>query len=175
MVIADSARITSSKVFSQSFANIYNLLNNRVNVQDPLHPTDTETKRSRKFVYRRQPNFGRNFGGFPFIIIRATMPKSKTGSADASRTMKDFFHDIEVYAQDTRSDELGDPAGAETRDQIVDDIVKTLDNTANKKALSYQGQGRMGYEVEIDDEADLDGKTLFAAMFDLRFENSLIS
>ncbi len=169
-MVTETGKITSSKIFSQPFWNLYNLINNRSNVPDPDDSTG-----SRKFVYRRQPNFGRNFAGFPFIIVRATKPTSGPGSADRSKVMKDYDNDIEVYAQDTKSDSVGDPAGAETRDQITDNIAKTLDNVTNRKTLRNNGQSNIVYDVDIDDEAELDGKTLFAAMFDLRSERNLLS
>ncbi len=168
-MVTETAKITASKIFSQPFWNIYNLINNRSNVPDP-----TDATGKRKFVYRRKPNFGRNFAGFPCIIVRATAPISGPGSADRSKTMKEYSHDIEVYAQDTDSDTTGDPAGAETRDQIADSIGETFDSQANRKTLRVNGQSNIVYDVEIDDEAELDGKTLFTAMFDLRSERNLL-
>ena len=169
-MVTSTGKITSSKIFSQPFWNLYNLINNRSNVPDPNDSTG-----QRKFVYRRKPNFGRNLNAFPFIIVRSTKPTSGPGSADRSKVMKDYDNVIEVYAQDTKSDELGDPAGAETRDQIANNIAKTLDNVANRKTLRNNGQSNIVYDVDIDDEAELDGKTLFAAMFDLRSERNLLS
>ncbi len=169
-MVTETAKITASKIFSQPFWNIYNLLNDRSNVPDPNDKTG-----ARKFVYRRQPNFGRNFAGFPFIIVRGTKPTSGPGSANKSKIFKDYDNMVEVYAQDTDSDTTGNPAGAETRDQIADNIVNTLDNQTNRKTLRNNGQGHIVYEVDIDDEAELDGKTLFAAMFDLRSERNLLS
>ena len=175
-MVTETAKITVSKTFSQPFWNLYNLINNRSNVPDPIHPKDTsETPRSRKFVYRRKPNFGRGFLGFPFIIVRSTKPTSGAGSADRSKVMKDYDNMIEVYAQDTSSDETGDPAGAETRDQIANNIAKTLDNVTNRKTLRNNGQSNIVYDYDPDDEADLDGKTLFAGMFDLRSESNVLS
>ncbi len=168
-MVTETAKITASKVFSQPLWNIYNLINNRSNVPDP----DDDTG-ARKFVYRRKPNFGRNFKGFPFIIVRSTMPTSGTGTADRSKVMKNYDNMIEVYAQDTNSDATGDPAGAETRDQITDNISKTLDNPTNRKTLRGNGQSNIVYDYEADDEAELDGKTLFAGMFDLRSERNLL-
>ena len=169
-MITKTTKITISKTFSQPFWNLYNLINNRSNVPDP-----NDDKGNRKFVYRRQPNFGRNFAGFPFIIVRSTKPTSGAGTADRSKVMKDYDNMIEVYAKDTESDEVGDPAGAETRDQIANDIAKTLDNQANRKTLRNNGQSNIVYDYDPDDEAELDGKTLFAGMFDLRSERNLLS
>ena len=95
-MVTETAKITVSKTFSQPFWNIYNLINNRSNVPDPIDATG-----DRKFVYRRQPNFGRNFAGFPFIIVRGTKPTSGPGSANKSKIFKDYDNMIEVYAQDT--------------------------------------------------------------------------
>lgn len=173
-MVKDSKRITSSTIASQPFWNLFNLLNNRTNVPDPARPNDSGTTRSRKFVYRRQPNFGQTFAGFPFVIIRATKPSKTSATADLSKAMRNYGNTIEVYSKDSSSDSSGDPNGAELRDQIVNNIIKTLDNSTNQKTLIDFGQARLEYDVDIDDEADLDGKNLFGAEFDLRFNNNLI-
>ena len=176
MVILDSGRINATTVANQSFANLYNLINNRSNVSDPLNPDDTGTTFSRKFVHVRMPRVGRNFStnaGFPFIIVRNTRPVKGNTTADLSKVFRFYNHIIEVFANDESADGLGNPEGAETRNDIVDSIINTLDKPLNRKTLIDQGMAGLIYDIDLDDDFDVEGNTVFKAEFDIRFENNL--
>ena len=58
MSVPESVAITKSNIFTQVFANIFNLINTRGNVPDP-----NDSSGNRKFVYsHREPNYqSRNF------------------------------------------------------------------------------------------------------------------
>lgn len=179
MTILESGRITASNLVEQSHANIYNLINNRTNVQDPVNPNDEGTTRSRKFVHVRFPDeTARNFpkkAGYPFIVVSRTRPAKRTGSASLTKSMVDYDCFIGVYAQQGSHDSLADPNASVQVNQITDYIRKTLDSASNQKTLLDYGMGRIEYNIDTNEDSDFDGrnKTMYISEFDLRFENNL--
>ncbi len=167
--MADSARITASNIAKQPFWNLYNLINDRSNVADSNDSTG-----ERKFVYQsRPPNLGTNFKGFPFIVISRTRP-SKTGRMVGAKKFNSYDFMITVYSQDTSSDSLGNPSGAETADTITNNIINTLDKPANRRTLIDYGMANLEYDIDTDED-ELDGKSVFTTEFDIRFERNIIA
>ena len=173
MAIPDSTRIIKTKVATQPFANLFNLINNRTNVPDP-----NDTTGIRKFVHVRMPHIGNNFhntSGFPFIVVRNSKPSKLRSTVGLTKTFRAYDMMIEVYSQDKESDSSGNPSGAETRNDIVDSIISTIDDPTNRRTLIDQGMANLNYDMDIDDVDDVEGKITFTAEFDIRFENNLIS
>jgi|SRR3990167_848146 len=166
--MVDSARITATSIVKQSFWNLYNLINNRSNVSDPNSSAGT-----RKFVYRRMPNFGRNFAGFPFIVVSRSKPSKGKTTADLSKKYHSFDFTVAVYSQDSDSDSSGDAQGADTADIITNSIINTLDSPTNRKILLDYLMGSLEYDIDTNED-ELKGKTVFITEFDIRFENNLI-
>ncbi len=167
MVIPPSASITYNTIYTQSHANIYNLINNRSNVPDPARPNDAGTTHSRKFVYSRKPRHkGRNFEGFPYIIIPYDDVTQGKATADASKANLIYDIDIIIITKDSDSDSSGSPKGGEQLSTISDDIIKTIN--ANIKTLNNYGLKKP--ELNSDNDYDeLDGKTIFIREFILTF------
>ena len=167
MVILDSARIDASSIQNQSFANLYNLINNRSNVPDPADGTG-----NRKFVHVRMPRVGRNFIGFPFIVIDRIRPVKGRSTVSLTKSFMSFDSTITVYSQDKDSNENANPNGAEQNNLITDNIIKTLNNATNQKDLINNGMSSMEYNIDTDVD-DFEGRTVFTSEFDIRFERSL--
>src|SRR3990167_4316980 len=108
MAISVSAIITKDNVFSQSYANLFNLINNRTNIPDP-----NDSNGLRKFVYQREPlTLGRGFYGFPFIVIPLTDVSNKRFTNGNKKKMGYSF-EIVVYTSDKESDGSGNPNAAQ--------------------------------------------------------------
>lgn len=169
MAINSSSAITYEKIYSQSHANIYNLINTRSNVPDPADSSGT-----RKFVYVREPRIlGRNFAGFPVIVI-PSFSVSQTGNVvDRTRAMLTFDVTIRVWTQDKDSDSLGNPSGTEQLNTISDNIIKTINNRTNRDTLRVQGMAN--FEVENSDflYGDEEGKTIYTREFTITFSRML--
>lgn len=168
MAIPDSARVTNDKIVTQPFANLFNLINNRSNVIDPNNDDGT-----RKFVYERLPRFGRNFKGFPFIVVERAMPSKNKNLVSLEKAFMSYDFTVTVFCQDDESDGLGNPKGAAQCNDITDDIIETLNNISNRKTLINQGMANLRFDVDISDEEDLKGKLVFTSEFDIRFEQTL--
>ncbi len=170
MTISGSGRVTATNIVSQSYANIYNLINNRTNVPDPA-----DSSGIRKFIHQRIPHTGRNMLNrpFPFIVVQRQKPSQDTSVVSISKSFVNFNTVIIVFCQDKSSDSEGNPSGAEQCETITDDIIETLNNSTNRKTLISQGMAHLRYDVDIEDEEDFDGKTVFTSEFDIRFINNL--
>ena len=168
MAIPDSAKVTASAIQNQSFANIYNLINNRSNVPDPADSSGV-----RKFVYVRLPNIGRGNVGFPFIVVYRIKHTKSKGVVSITKSFMSYDMMIEVYSQDSASDNIGNPNGAEQCNQITDNIQKTLNNATNRKALIFQGMAHLEYDIDTSED-EYEGRTVFMSEFDIRFEETLL-
>ena len=168
MVILNSARVNATNIQNQSFANLYNLLNNRTNI-----PLPVGLPVNHKFVYVRLPNIGRGFIGFPFIVISRTMPTKGGTNADLTKSFMSYDFSVRVFSQDSSSDNIGNPTGAEQCNLITDDIIQTLNSSVNRKTLIGQRMANLEYNIETDED-DFNGRTVFISEFDLRFESTLL-
>ncbi len=169
MPIASSARITKSTIASQPYANLFNLINNRSNVPDPADSTGV-----RHFVFVRMPRIGRNFPGFPFIVMQRTQSTKGISTASLTKSLMSYDAFIQVYTQDKDSDSSGIPNGAEQNETISNDIIETLNNAANRKTLINQRMANMEFNIDTDED-EFEGKSVFISEFDVRFNETLLT
>ena len=168
MTIPDSGALTASNRVTQSHANVYNLINDRSNVPDP-----NDDSGDRKFVYVRKPrSMGRQFAGYPFIIVRRTRPSKGKSTVGLTKSFMDYNTQIEIYTKDSDSNSSANPNGSEQINEIVDKITTMLDNATNKRVLISYGMSNIRYDIDIDED-DYEGKAAFYTEIDLRFVNNL--
>lgn len=165
--MTDSAKVTKSSITKQAYWNLYNLINNRSNVPDPNSSAGT-----RKFVYTRMPLTGRNFAGFPFIVVSRAKPSQTRKMVSLTKSFIDFNFLVTVYTQDQISDSSGDPAGANQNELIADNIIVTLNNVSNRKSLISQGMAKLDWSVDTEED-EMQGKPVFMTEFDLNFALNL--
>ena len=168
-MIPDTARINAGTIQNQSFANLYNLINNRSNIPDPA-----DNKGIRKFVHVRIPRRGRNFPGFPFIVISRTRSSKGLSTASLTKSFMSYDFTITVYSQDKDSDSEANANGAEQNNDITEDIMATLNNSTNRKSLINNRMANMEYNIDTDED-EFEGKSVFISEFDLRFEETLLT
>ncbi len=169
MSIDPSARITKSTIASQPYANLFNLVNNRANVPDPADSTG-----KRPFVFVRMPRRGRNFPGFPFIVMQRTKSNKGTSTASLTKSFMSYDSFIIVYSQDKDSDGSGIPNGASQNETITNNIIETLNNAANRKTLINQRMANLEFNIDTDED-EFEGRTVFTSELDVRFENTLLT
>lgn len=154
MAIPNSSSISKSNLFSQTHANIFNLINTRSNVSDPA-----DSSGARKFVYVRPPrNMGRNFAGYPFIIVPPIELAQGEGVVSGTKARTTYEIEIQIFTADGDSDSSGDPSGAEQLNTISNSVVETLNE--NDDTLRNYGMKNMMYDGSYDLTED-DGKTVF--------------
>lgn len=169
MVIGSTKRITSNTIASQSYANLYNLINSRTNVPLPDGlPSD------HNFVYVREPRIGRNFRGFPFIVLQRTKPTKGLSTADLTKSFMSYDFFLRIVCRDEDSDSSGIPLGADQCEQITDDIIATLNSATNRKSLINNRMAKLEYNIDTDED-EFEGRIVFTSEFDIRFENTLLT
>ena len=136
--------VTYSNLFSQSWQNVYDLINNKTNVVDPT----TSSSEFRKWIYTREPD-GKSldFADFPFIVIYPGSVNSGVGrmSLKGNARMVTFRFDIDVITSD-REFNNREGRGATDCDNLSDDIIQTLNNLTNRNTLS--GNNLFNVDVE---------------------------
>jgi len=164
MAIPTSNLITYENIYSQSHANLFNLINARSNIPDPA-----DSSGNRKFVYVRMPRIdSRNFEGFPFIVVPFYSIPQKRSSADASTANLLYNPTILIYTQDNfNSDSSGNPIGAEQLNQISNNVAKTLN--ANIKVLANYGMNFDEIPSSDFDYDEIEGKNTYQREFILSY------
>ena len=164
-MVQTSVAITKDNIFTQSHANVFNLINNRSNIPDPADESGL-----RKFVYTREPNFkASNFEGFPLIVVQDKAHEQSEKIADNSKAMWLDQTTILVFAQDKTSDHYGDPSGFEQLNTISNYIVSTLNNRTNSFALRANGLRNKTFPSMDFEWGEFDGKKIFTREFMLNF------
>ena len=161
MTIGSSASISKSNLFSQTHANVYNLINNRSNVPDP-----NDSSGDRHFVYTREPKtLGRGFAGYPLIIVSSIKLSQGTGVISNTKHKTTYDIDIRIISSDRVSDTDGNPIGQQTLDTISDDVIETLNDD---DTLFYYGMKSMEIEGAYE-WTDFDGKPIYIREISLSF------
>ncbi len=165
MSIPESAVITKSNVFTQVFANIYNLINDRTNIPNPNDSTGNT-----KFVYsHREPNYmSTNFSGYPFIIVESTNLNIPKKTASTTKGFTSYEINIIIMSQDKVSDGSGNPSGADTLNSISNDVLEILN--ANHISLRNNGLRNMIISGTDFDWGEVDGQQTFRREITLLFD-----
>lgn len=133
-----SAKVTYSNTFSQAWTNIYNLINNRTNVADPV---TTNPSKTRKFVYAREPVMEDiKYQEAPYIVVGPIgfkMPKDNQ-TLDTRYGPITFSCTIQIVTCD-RAHGRRDTLGQQDNDDIASDIFKTLNDASNRATLRSRG------------------------------------
>lgn len=168
MAIAESVAITKDNYFTQIHANLFNLINNRSNVSLP-----SGLPSNHKFIYTREPLLGRNFNGFPFIIVPDPETSQDKKTSDGTKAFQDESFEIIIMTSDSISDSDGHPLGAQQMRDIKTNILKTLNNKTNAQTLRNNGLRNRTFPSITLELGDIQGKTIFRTEFNLRFNNQL--
>jgi len=128
--------VNNSNLLSESWQNIYDIINNKSNVTDPTTPATEK----RKWVYSRVPVVKAvDFKGFPFIVIHpSTIDFGDTQSANRQTQTVSFSIEVEVFTCD-RGFGNQDAKGMSQLDAISDDILQSLNAQSSRNTLSGNG------------------------------------
>lgn len=128
--------VNYNNLFSESWQNVYDLVNNRSNVADPT----TASTSNRKWVYTRDPDVKSiSFKGFPYMIVYPTnIDFSPEQTVDGEKKWVNWGVEIEVVTCDRGFNNL-DGKGQTHIDAISDDIAETFNKTSNRNTLKANG------------------------------------
>ena len=169
MAISASASIDYSNTFSQAHANVFNLINNRNNVADPL-----DSKGRRKFVYVREPRVsGRGFADYPIIIISPVDVSQTNAVVSATKSITNYSISIQVLCIDGTFPAIATATGAEQLNTISNSILQTLNNETNRTILRNYGLKNFELNSSPSDYDDMEGNLIFMREFELTFSEVL--
>lgn len=159
-----------NNLLSESWQNIYDLINNKSNVADPL----TTSSEKRKWVYSRVPDIkAADFKGFPFIVIHPS-----TGSFGDMQTGNRriqagtvFTIEIEIFTCD-RGFGNQDAKGMAHLDAISDDVMECLNTAANRNTLSGNGLRFAKPNVANVSTEELDNTLIYRRSFIITFRGA---
>jgi hypothetical protein len=145
------ANLLYNNLFSQSWQNIYDIINSRTNVADP----SSSSSQKRKWVYSRVPDVKSiTFKDFPFIVVHPfTVNFGDTQTGNRQTQTVNFVVEIEVFTCD-RGSNNDDGKGMTYLDAISDDIVQALNSSTNRATLSGYGLKFVkpsGTDVNVED------------------------
>jgi len=132
-----ASRVDYTKLFSESWNNVYQLIKSVSNVADPI----SVSTQFRKWVYSREPDVKANdFSGYPFVIVHpAEFSQEDEGqSLDGKSQMTTWDVEIEIVSSD-RGFGPNDGKGRTYLDAVSNDVVQTLNDATNRATLRSNG------------------------------------
>lgn len=166
MPIASSTNVTKDILLSQSYANIWNLLNDKDNVPDPVNKVD------RTIVYRRFPDVkGIDFQGYPFFTINPATADFENYNVDGLSADVGWTIMIEVFCSDRTPNNNG--RGAEWCDELSERILLTLNDGTNRTTLRNYGMANVVPDVSNMAVEDIHQERVFVRTITLRFDKRL--
>ena len=163
-----SAIVTKDNLFSQSFTNLFNFLNDRDNIPDPIGNTN------RTFVYTSNPHKGRDFKGHPFIFIEPAdidIPiEGKSIDNKNANNTTDFTIEIRSSNRMTGSHS---GKGKEYLDSISNSLYSAINSVSNQLVLRTYFMNNPSLVTEDTGKITIDGESIYFRRFRLTFETRM--
>jgi len=161
------AVLSKSNFLSQGFTNIYDIVNNRTYVPDPLSPNG-----GRKFVYMREPNpKSPSFAGFPFIVVEQPGVVFPNKSTSGKRKVTQHSMLVRVYSTDRLNMNQTNGMGVQYLNSISDDLVEAFNSSTVKEVLRPYRIDNLSINTSGSDVEDLDEDVVFIREFEITFAN----
>ena len=131
-----TSAVAYNTIFSQSWQNIYDLINNKSYVSDPTTPS----AQFRKWVYTREPDVNSaDFTGFPYIIVNSTLvDQGDEQTVDGKKAFVSFDCEVEVVTCDRAYNNV-DGKGQTHNDSISDDVWEVFNSKTHRDTLRVNG------------------------------------
>ena len=125
-----ATKVDKSNLLSESWQNVYDLINDSSNVSNP-----TGVK---KWVYSRDPGTKSvGFSGFPYIVVfPSVVDFGERATVNKQLKTVNFSVQVEVVTSDGMKDK---GKGAEWNDNICDDILELFNSVAACNTLATNG------------------------------------
>ena len=160
MAIASSALVTKTIISSQSYANIYNLLN--TNLTDPTGVA------GRRFIYSREPSITAIYSpGYPLIILSHIKPTISMQTIDGTKRMITWEMEIDIRTSDKKGN------GLTHLESLSDELFKILNNQSNRNTLRGYSMYNVTLVQNSTDYIEIEGESIFASVFTLTFDSML--
>lgn len=165
-------RVTYANLFSESWNNVYQLINNRDNVSDP----NSGTGQHRTFVYDSEPDVkSSGFDGYPFVIVYPSVfeqEKIDRSSVDGKSKQVYWIVEIEIVSSD-RGHNDAISKGRTSVDSISNEVIQTLNDATNRKTLRSNGLYFVNPDGGSQNQEPLAKEKVFRRSIMLSFQNKL--
>jgi len=162
-------KITFSNIVSQSWQNIYDLINTRTNVVDPL-----DSLGNRKMVYSREPSQkGRDFTSYPYVIVHPVTADFVNRSLDSNKANVEWEIELEVHSSDNMLHKDHSGKGNAYANQLSDDVIQTLNDSTNRITLRGFGMSTIQPNLVSTDVVNIKGDIIFVRRFVIPFKKRL--
>ena len=166
------AQVNNTNLLSQPHANIFNLIDNKVNVPDPRDNLPPQ-QQSRKMVYTRMPDVSSyKFSGYPFIVVFTSENEPDFYTVDNSKSMNMWTVPIEVYSSDRMRDS-NEARGLEFLNNLCDSITKILNDKSNRSILRNLGMANIKPIVVSSDVIENNGELVYFRVYNITFNRLL--
>ena len=160
-----SAVLSQSSLFTQAWANVYNLISS--NITNPIPEVN-------KFIYKREPDVkAMDFGGYPLIII---FPVS-IDIGDRSVSYTSGYTKLECNIELRSSDRLNgkhNGRGAEYLDLLSDSLIDLFNDVSNQNQLRQYLMARPKIEVIDTSIIDAYSERIFVRRFRVTFDTRIV-
>jgi len=159
------AAIDKTNMLSQAWQNVYDIVNNRTYIPDPLSPGG-----GRKFVYTREPNPKSNtFAGFPFIVLQQPLVSFDRESMNYKRKMTRYTIVMTVYSSDRLAMNQQPGDGVKYLNSISNDVIEAFNSSTVKEILRPYAMDNLNIDCTGNDVIDLDEDVVFTRDFEITF------
>lgn len=160
-----TARLTNSKLMSQTYENVYLTINDNSNVNDPRSPTG-----KREWVHNADPlQKAINFASFPYIVL--SFPLLVQSKVSCNGKVKELNWSQEVIVRTIRGGSSNTTPNAGKTDMlnIVDDLHETFNSETVKAAFRLLDMYKFDLKTVSTDAFVSDNKEVYETSFDLTF------
>lgn len=158
------ATVSYNNLLSQGWQNIYDVIDTRSYVADPISVS------GRKFVYTREPKIKTpDFQGFPFIVVdqaKVIQPKQMI-----NYKRKEVTHSITVvvYSSDMLTQQKKGQ-GVSYLNSISDDLMETFNGSVVKEILRAYKVENLNIEATDSDVVEVEEDYVFTRTFEITFK-----
>ena len=164
-----SSQVTKSNVFSQSYINVFNLLNLRTNVKDPRGTIQ------RKMFYKRYPSVkDRSFQDYPFIVLFPINSTVINRVFDTTRADNEIRIEGEVVSSNRMDGDKNSGKGAEYLDSLCNNMFETLMDASNKTTLRGYNMANIDLSFDDTDSDTREGISVFVRSFTISFKTRMV-
>ena len=162
--------ITYQTIESNSYSNVFTLLNTRSNIADPRGSAD------RTFIYDADPlQKGMSFGLFPYIVLELPEIEYSNISMDGQYKFITWKHKIVVRTSRTGSSNANNPDLGRLDMFAITDDLQTMFNSASVKLTLRQWGMEKAYLKKIGtDVVVIDQKMLYEATYELTYKTRTV-
>lgn len=161
--------LTKTTLQSSAYTEIYNVINNRVNVKDPRNASSTTPLR--EFVYDSDPfEKGLDFSGMPYIILMLPQLVQSNHSINGKVKLLTWTQRIIVRTVQGGSSGSNPDAGRTDILNISDDLHETFNKTSVRQSLQVVLANNMMLNTINNDNLSLNQRTVYESEFELTYD-----